>query len=63
MPIGGVKEKMLAAYRAGISTLLLPVENKKDLEDIPEHVLQAFEIIFVDNISDVLKAALLPAEA
>ncbi len=63
LPIGGVKEKMLAAYRAGISTLLLPVENKKDLEDIPEHVLQAFEIIFVDNISDVLKAALLPAEA
>ena len=60
LPIGGVKEKMLAAYRAGIRTLVLPHENKKDLEDIPEHVLRVFELVFAEDISDVLKVALLP---
>ena len=59
LPIGGVKEKMLAAYRAGIKTLLLPMENKKDMEDIPEHVLSTFTVHFVENISDVLKIALI----
>ena len=43
LPIGGVKEKLLAAYRAGIRTILLPRENEKDLEEIPEHVLKTFE--------------------
>ena len=62
LPIGGVKEKMLAAYRAGIRTLLLPQENKKDLEDVPEHVHKVFDIILVENIGDVLKVALLPKE-
>ena len=62
LPIGGVKEKMLAAYRAGIRTLLLPQENKKDLEDVPEHVRKVFDIILVENIGDVLKVALLPKE-
>ena len=60
LPIGGVKEKLLAAYRAGIHTILLPQENKKDLEEIPEHVLRGFEILFAENITDVLKVALLP---
>jgi len=58
LPIGGVKEKMLAAYRAGIKTLLLPMENKKDLENIPERVLSTFTVHFVEDISDVLKIAL-----
>ncbi|MBQ7454832.1 MAG: endopeptidase La [Clostridia bacterium] len=62
LPIGGVKEKLLAAYRAGIHTILLPVENKKDLEEIPEHVLSAFEILYAENITDVLRVALLPRE-
>lgn len=62
LPIGGVKEKLLAAYRAGIKTILLPRENKKDLEDVPEHVLKEFEIILTDTIDDVLRVALLPAE-
>ena len=62
LPIGGVKEKMLAAYRAGIRTLLLPQENKKDLEDVPEHVRKVFDIILVENIGDVLKVALLPKD-
>lgn len=59
LPIGGVKEKLLAAYRAGIKTLLLPRENQKDLEDVPPHVLAQFTIILTDNIEDVLKTALL----
>ena len=59
LPIGGVKEKMLAAYRAGIKTLLLPMENKKDLENIPEHVLSTFSVHFMENIEDVLKIALI----
>ena len=62
LPIGGVKEKLLAAYRAGIRTILLPRENQKDLEDIPEHVLKTFTILLGDTITDVLQAALLPKE-
>ena len=59
LPIGGVKEKMLAAYRAGIKTLLLPMENQKDLEEIPERVRNTFSVHFMENIEDVLKIALL----
>ncbi len=62
LPIGGVKEKLLAAYRAGIRTILLPHENQKDLEEIPEHVLKTFTILFAENIQDVLKTALLEKE-
>ena len=58
LPIGGVKEKLLAAYRAGIKTILLPKENQKDLEDVPEHVRKEFEIILTENIQDVLNVAL-----
>ena len=63
LPIGGVKEKLLAAYRAGIKTILLPRENEKDLEEIPEHVRKTFTILFAESITDVLKVALLPKEA
>ena len=56
------KEKLLAAYRAGIRTILLPRENEKDLEEIPEHVLKTFDIHFAENIADVLHIALLPKE-
>ena len=59
LPIGGVKEKLLAAYRAGIKTILLPKENQKDLEDVPEHVRKEFEIVLTENIEDVLKVALM----
>ena len=62
LPIGGVKEKLLAAYRAGIQIILLPTENKKDLEDVPPHVLSQFRIVTAESIDDVLKVALLPAE-
>ena len=59
LPIGGIKEKLLAAYRAGLKTILIPRENAKDLEDIPPHVRAAFVIHLTDSISDVLREALL----
>lgn len=58
LPIGGLKEKTLAAYRAGITTLLIPKENVKDLEDIPPHVLSQFRVVTAEQIGDVLKTAL-----
>ena len=58
LPIGGVKEKLLAAYRAGIRVILLPRENRKDLEEIPEHVRSSFDIRYADCVEDVLKAVL-----
>ncbi len=58
LPIGGLKEKTLAAYRAGITTLMIPKENMKDLEEIPPHVLSSFRIVTAEQIGDVLKTAL-----
>jgi len=57
-PIGGVKEKVLAAHRAGIRRILLPSRNEADVDDIPEDVRKDLEIIFVSRISEVLDAAL-----
>ncbi|MBR2663562.1 MAG: endopeptidase La, partial [Clostridia bacterium] len=61
LPIGGLKEKTLAAYRAGIRTLIIPKENHKDLEEIPSYVLEHFEIIEVEEIQQVLDTALVQA--
>ncbi len=58
LPIGGLKEKSLAAYRAGIHTLVIPKENTKDLEEIPPHVVSQFHIVTAEQIEDVLKTAL-----
>jgi len=60
LPIGGVKEKLLAAHRAGIKTFILPEKNRKDLVDIPKEVLDTVEIKPVSTIDEVLKLALLP---
>lgn len=60
LPIGGVKEKLLAAHRAGITHVLLPVENEKDLEEIPPNVLSGLRIDFVDHMDQVLAFALHP---
>jgi ATP-dependent Lon protease len=60
LPIGGVKEKLLAAHRAGIKTFILPEKNKRDLIDIPKEVLDTVEIKTVDNIDQVLRIALQP---
>ncbi len=59
LPIGGLKEKLLAAYRAGLTIALVPKENKKDLEDIPKVVLERVTVVPVENTEDVLKHALL----
>tara|TARA_B100000963_G_scaffold38369_1_gene28599 strand:+ start:1305 stop:3689 length:2385 start_codon:yes stop_codon:yes gene_type:complete len=58
LPIGGLKEKLLAAHRAGIKKVLIPVENKKDLVEVPKTVLDSVEIIPVKNVDEVLKVAL-----
>ncbi|MBR3763854.1 MAG: endopeptidase La [Clostridia bacterium] len=58
LPIGGLKEKTLAAYRAGITTLLIPKENEKDLEEVPDYVLSQFRIVSAENIDTVLRTAL-----
>jgi ATP-dependent Lon protease len=58
LPIGGVKEKVLAARRAGIKRVILPGENRKDLSELPDHVRGETEFIFVDSIEDVLAASI-----
>jgi len=70
LPIGGVKEKVLAAHRAGIKNLILPKDNEKDLADIPTNVLDTLNVYMVQTMDEVLKVALaeplagrLPAEA
>jgi ATP-dependent Lon protease len=58
LPVGGIKEKVLAAHRAGIKTLILPKWNEKDLEDIPEKVKKEITFHFVDKMKKVLDIAL-----
>ena len=58
LPIGGLKEKLLAALRAGTKTVLIPRDNEKDLAEIPDNVKNGLELISVDNVDDVLKVAL-----
>jgi ATP-dependent Lon protease len=58
LPIGGLKEKLLAALRAGIKTVLIPQENEKDLADIPDNVKKGLQIIPVESVDQVLKVAL-----
>jgi ATP-dependent Lon protease len=63
LPIGGLKEKLLAALRGGIRTVIIPEENRKDLADIPRNVTQGLEIIPVKWIDEVLDIALVRALA
>ena len=58
LPIGGLKEKILAAHRAGLKTIILPRDNEKDLADIPKDILDTLDLYMVDNINEVLKIAL-----
>lgn len=62
LPVGGVKEKILAAHRAGIKTLLLPKDNKKDLDEIPKKVKDKIKFILVDHMDEVLETALMEKE-
>ena len=65
LEIGGVKEKVLAAHRAGLTTIILPKDNAKDLEDTPKNVKRDLQFIFAEHLDEVLKVALtraLPTE-
>ena len=62
LPIGGLKEKLLAALRGGITTVLIPAENEKDLVEIPASVKEALEIIPVAHVDEVLAQALTAAD-
>lgn len=63
LPVGGIKEKVLAARRAGITTVIMPRDNQKDLEDIPVNARQDLKFIFVEHMDEVLPNALVPAMA
>ena len=60
LPVGGIKEKVLAARRAGIRRVLLPERNRRDVEEIPVHLLDDLEIVYVDTIEEALQHALAP---
>jgi len=62
LPIGGVKEKVLAAHRAGISTVIIPKENDKDLKEIPKPILKSLHFVLVEHMEEVLKEALVGYE-
>jgi len=62
LPIGGLKEKVLGAHRAGIKTIIIPKGNEADIEDVPEEVRKTLEFHPVETLNEVLKIALLPAE-
>jgi ATP-dependent Lon protease len=63
LPIGGVKEKLLAAHRIGLSTIILPRENEKDLADVPKNVIDVLKVELVEHIDEVLKIALVKPPA
>jgi ATP-dependent Lon protease len=58
LPIGGVKEKTLAALRAGIRTVMLPKRNEKDLEDVPAEARKKLEFVFLERVEDAVKSAI-----
>jgi ATP-dependent Lon protease len=61
LPVGGIKEKVLAAHRLGIRTVILPKRNERDIDDIPPEVRNAITFIFVTDAAEALAAALEPA--
>jgi ATP-dependent Lon protease len=62
MPVGGIKEKVLAAHRSGLKTVILPTRNEADLEDIPNEVQNEISFVYTDTVKDVLNAALEPGD-
>jgi len=58
LPVGGIRDKVLAAHRAGLKRVILPEENKKDLEEVPQQVKKELQLIFVDSIDKALEVAL-----
>ncbi len=62
LAIGGVKEKVLAAHRSGIHTVILPKQNEQDVDDVPDEIRKTMKFIFVNTVDEVIKAALEPAK-
>ena len=62
LPVGGIKEKILAAHRNGLRTVILPKRNEPDLEEVPDEVKESMKFIFAESMDDVLNAALEKAE-
>ncbi|PKN05275.1 MAG: endopeptidase La [Deltaproteobacteria bacterium HGW-Deltaproteobacteria-9] len=62
LPVGGLKEKLLAAHRGNLKTVLIPKDNERDMSDVPANVVKALNIVFVEHMDEVLKFALLPGE-
>lgn len=60
LPVGGVKEKIIAAHRAGVKSVILPLRNQKDMEDVPKHIQDHMSLIFTDNMEDIVLHALDP---
>lgn len=58
LPVGGIKEKVLAAQRAGLRAVLLPARNEKDLRDVPEAARSSLQFIFLETVNDAVQAAL-----
>jgi len=63
LPVGGIKEKILAAHRAGLKKVILPKLNEPDLEDIPEEVRQSMQFVLVEKYEDILPHALEPVQS
>ena len=59
LPIGGLKEKLLAAHRGNIKTVIIPRDNERDMTDIPAKVLKEIDVVFVENVDEVLRIALI----
>jgi len=60
LPVGGIKEKVLAAHRAGLKTVILPKQNEKDLEDIPDEARKSLKFILAERVDDIFETALVP---
>jgi ATP-dependent Lon protease len=60
LPVGGIKEKILAAHRAGLATVILPRRNEKDIDDVPNDIKKKMKFVFVDHVDEVIAEALMP---
>jgi ATP-dependent Lon protease len=58
LPVGGIKEKVIAAHRAGIKTIVLPLWNQKDMEDVPDYIKAAIDFHFTDKMEEILALSL-----
>ncbi len=63
LPVGGIKIKVLAAHRAGLSTVILPKRNERDLDDVPEEIRDAMQFVLVDHIGEAIQTGLTPVDA